>query len=162
MPKIGRILVPVDFSECSRAALDYATLLAERMGSTIDVLHVWEPPRFVGPEFLIRDPGEKGHPLLEAERVQVESEMAEFLSLAGQQGKVGVRIESGKPFQTITRIAGAEDYDLIVMGTHGRSGLPHLLIGSVAERVVRTADCPVVTIREPGGKHAEAGTESTP
>ncbi len=68
MPTISRILVPVDLSVCSRAAIDFAAVIGRQFGASIDVLNVWEPPRGVGPEFLIREPGEKGHPLLEDAR----------------------------------------------------------------------------------------------
>jgi universal stress protein A len=156
MREIRRILVPVDFSECSRTALEYAAALAERFRASIDVLHVWEPPHYVGPEFLVREPGETGHPLQEVALAQAEKEMDGFLSGFGQRDQFRVRFESGKPHQTIITLAANEHYDAIVMGTHGRSGLPHLLIGSVAEKVVRTAPCPVMTIRQPDAGHAGA------
>ncbi len=156
MREIHRILVPVDFSECSRAALERAAVLAERLGASIDVLHVWETPHYVGPEFLIREPDETGHPLREAALNQAEMEMDEFLSQFPQAQRFIVRFESGKPYETIIQMATDGHYDTIVMGTHGRSGLPHLLIGSVAEKVVRTAPCPVMTIRQPDVTHAEA------
>ena len=156
MREIRRILVPVDFSECSRAALEHATVLAERFGASIDVLHVWEPPHYVGPEFLIEERGETGHPLQQAALNQAGTEMDEFLSGFRQRARFSVRFESGKPYETIIKLAANEPYDAIVMGTHGRSGLAHMLIGSVAEEVVRTAPCPVMTIRRPDVTRAEA------
>jgi nucleotide-binding universal stress UspA family protein len=160
MRDIHRILVPVDFSECSRAALEAAALLAQRLGASIDVLHVWETPHYVGPEFLIREPGETGHPLQEAALTQAETEMDEFLSQFRQREEFRVRLESGKPYETIIKLAGDGHFDAIVMGTHGRSGLRHLVLGSVAEKVVRTAPCPVMTIREP--VHGEASVTEAP
>ncbi len=163
MREIRRLLVPVDFSECSRAALECAAVFGERFGASIDVLHVWEKPHYVGPEFLIREPGEAGHPLEEAEITQADAEMDEFLSGFPQRQRFRVRlVESGKPYETIIKLAADEGFDAIVMGTHGRSGLPHLVIGSVAEKVVRTATCPVVTIRQPEVAHAEASAGLMP
>lgn len=158
MLEIHRILVPVDFSDCSRVALESAATLAERFGASIAVLHVWEPPHLVGPEFLMREPGEKGHPIAEIAIAQAKTEMERFLSAFPQRERFEIRYETGKPYKTIVELAGRERYDAIVMGTHGRSGLPHLLIGSVAEKVVRTAPCPVVTVRQPGEAHAGAAS----
>jgi nucleotide-binding universal stress UspA family protein len=155
MLEIHKILVPVDFSECSKAALESAAALAERFEASVDVLHVWEPPHLVGPEFLIRERGETGHPIQDIALEQARKEMDRFLSTFPNRERFNVRFESGKPYKTITALASSEHYDAIVMGTHGRSGLPRMLIGSVAEKVVRTAPCPVVTVREPGGTHAE-------
>ncbi|HEX9288763.1 MAG TPA: universal stress protein [Anaeromyxobacteraceae bacterium] len=149
MYEIRRLLVPVDFSACARTALEHAIALAQRVGATIDVLHVWEPPHYVGPEFLIREPGETGHPLREYALAQAKKEMDQFLSGFRERDELRLRFESGKPHQTIIKLAADEHYDAIVMGTHGRTGLPHLVIGSVAEKVVRTAPCPVMTIRQP-------------
>jgi universal stress protein A len=162
MREIRRILVPVDFSECSRAALEGAVLLAERFGGSIDVLHVWNTPHYVGPEFLIREPGETGHPLAKEALTEAERRMREFLSGIRPGGKFQVRFEQGKPFETIIKLAGDEHFDAIVMGTHGRSGLQHLVLGSVAEKVVRSASCPVMTIRQPGEAHAEASVAEAP
>jgi nucleotide-binding universal stress UspA family protein len=93
MREIHRILVPVDFSDCSRAAVECASLLAERFGASIHVLHVWETPHYVGPEFLIREPGETGNPLEKAALTQAESEMYEFLWTpapgSGKRGREG-------------------------------------------------------------------------
>ncbi len=155
MYEIRRILVPVDFSQCSRAALEHAIVLAERFGAPIDVVHVWEPPHYVGPEFLIRERGEKGHPVQEYALDQAKKEMDQFLSGFRERDRFHLRFESGKAYQTIIKLATDEHYDAIVMGTHGRTGLQHLLIGSVAEKVVRAAPCPVMTIRQPEPPSAE-------
>jgi len=145
MPTISRILVPVDLSVCSRAAIDFAAVIGRQFGASIDILNVWEPPRGVGPEFLIREPGEKGHPLLEDARVQAERELSDFLSGVEGHEKFGNRLEHGNAYKVIVKVA-SEGYDLVVMGTHGRTGLPHLLLGSVTEKVVRTATVPVLTV----------------
>ena len=163
MREIRRILVPVDFSECSRAALECAILLAERLGGSVDVLHVWDIPHYVGPEFLIREPGETGHPLQKTALAQAETQMDEFLSgFQRERERFRVRFDSGKPYETIIKVADDEHFDAIVMGTHGRSGLQHLVLGSVAEKVVRTASCPVTTIRQPEGARVQVGVLGPP
>lgn len=157
MYQIQSILVPVDFSECSRAALEHAIALAERFGATIHVLHVWEPPHYVGPEFLIREPGETGHPLRDDALAQAKKEMDEFVSAFPQRARFQLRFASGKPAQAIVTLAADEAFEAIVMGTHGRTGLPHILLGSVAEKVVRTAPCPVMSVRvRPPGRERTA------
>ncbi len=163
MREIHRVLVPVDFSDCSRAALECAVMLAERFGASIHVLHVWETPHYVGPEFLIREPGETGSPLEKAAFTQAETEMYEFLSaFRPREEQFRVRLESGKPYETIVKLAADEHFDAIVMGTHGSSGLRHLVLGSVAEKVVRTAPCPVMTIRQPEAAHGAASMAEAP
>ena len=148
MYQIRTILVPVDFSECSREALEHAIVLADRFGASIHVLHVWEPPHYVGPEFLIREPGETGHPLRDDALAQATKEMEEFVSAFPQRARFQLRFACGKPAQAIVTLAAEEAFEAIVMGTHGRTGLPHILLGSVAEKVVRTAPCPVMSVRQ--------------
>jgi universal stress protein A len=153
MPQIRKILVPVDFSACSRAALDWAAQLAAKFEATIDVLHTWDTPPYVGPEVIIHVAGETQQTLAQLGRQHAEKEMQHFLKSVEQPGVVRGRIEIGDPVDTIVRLAG-EGYDLIVMGTHGRGGITHILLGSVAEKVVRRAPCPVMTIRVPGAEEA--------
>ena len=163
MREFHRILVPVDFSDCSRAALECAVMLAERFGASIHVLHVWDTPHYVGPEFLIREPGETGSPLEKAALTQAETEMDEFLSaFPRREERFRVRFESGKPYESIVKLAEDEHFDAIVMGSHGRSGLRRLVLGSVADKVVRTAPCPVITIRQAEAAHAEASVAEAP
>ncbi|HJZ87263.1 MAG TPA: universal stress protein [Polyangia bacterium] len=151
MPDLNKILVPVDFSACSRAALDYAAFLGGRFTASIDVLHVWQPPHVVGgAEMLVYAEGQPQRTLAEFARTHAGKEMEEFLATIENRGlKVRGRLETGDPYVTILRVAADEKYDLIVMGTHGRTGLQHLLMGSVAEKVVRRSSCPVLTIRIP-------------
>jgi nucleotide-binding universal stress UspA family protein len=155
MKPIQRILVPVDFSASSRAALEAAAFLAEKLGASVDVLHVWEPPGYVGPEVMIHMPGKTGLPLVEFAHTEAGRDMERFLADFGKRGlRVSGRLETGLAVQTILRVAGDDHYDLIVMGTRGRTGLSHLMLGSVAERVVRRAACPVLTVREPEAEPA--------
>jgi nucleotide-binding universal stress UspA family protein len=146
---IGRILVPVDFSEPSRAALDYAATLARTFGATLDVLHVWEAPSFA-PRASGMVSLSAGEPSLN-ELVQRNANEAldDFVEEARKRGISiqSARTEMGVPWHTIVNVAETGNYDLVVLGTHGRTGLPRVLLGSVAENVVRHAHCPVMTVR---------------
>jgi universal stress protein A len=150
LPAITRVLVPIDFSPSARAALEYATFLAGRLGAELDVLHVWEPPGYVGPDTLALLPVGTGQPGWEQTRAEVQREVDAFLAKAKAPPRsLSVRVEAGEPSDTILHIAKDGGADLIVMGTHGRTGLSRLLIGSVAEAVLRRSVCPVLTIRVP-------------
>jgi nucleotide-binding universal stress UspA family protein len=144
-----RILVPVDFSDASQKALEHAAELARAFGATIDILHVWEPPRYLPPELVIAGPSPQ-QTLAELTRARAEAELNELVQKAGTIAPLigQVRNEEGIPAAKIVEVARA-GYDLIVMGSHGRSGFRHLLLGSVAERVVRHAKTRVLTIRVP-------------
>jgi nucleotide-binding universal stress UspA family protein len=153
---VQRILVPVDFSECSWAALEYARYFARCYQATVHVLHVWETPPYVDPGTTVDVPG-RTQTLAEFLRSPAGNEMKRLLDAledAGS-GEVFCRLESGDPCDTIVSVAH-EDYDLVVMGTHGRTGLTHLLLGSIAERVVRRAPCPVLTVRPPRSRPRRA------
>jgi len=148
MTAIRRILVPVDFSEPSRAALAYAAELARQVDGTVEVLHVAEVPAFV-PCASLPEAGASDLSLVTLVRESAEKLLAELVSDAAKQGITlqAARVELGSPARVITDVARGGGYDLIVLGTHGRTGLAHALIGSVAERVVREARCPVLTVR---------------
>lgn len=150
MPTVTRILVPIDFSPSARAALEYAGYLAGRLGAAVEVLHVFEPPGYVGPDTLALVPITAGQHDFAQTRAEVERQVQQFLAQTpGLPATRAVRIESGEPSDTILRVAGEGGADLLVMGTHGRTGLSRLLIGSVAEAVLRRAACPVLTLRVP-------------
>jgi len=146
---IRHILAPTDFSDSSKKAISDALDLAQTFGATLSLLHVLEPSPYLG-EFTLPTMGEE---LLGDLERQASTALAQLLPEA-QQAKIEVTraVAIGSPSQTIVETAEAEHVDLIVMATHGRTGLSHLLIGSVAERVVRTAPCPVLTIRPPAEK----------
>lgn len=166
MTTLHKILVPTDFSECSEAACDMASTLARRLGASIELLHVDEPPAwqgFVIPELVVSMPNEAGtslHEFVQTRARRALEHLVEKLHSAGV-ARVGQRIEVGQPEAVIVRIAQETGCDLIVIGTHGRKGLERLMMGSVAERVVRQAMCPVLTVRqtasEPGTHLAGAG-----
>jgi len=150
MATLRRILVPVDFSEPSRLAFDYAFTVARPFGAEVDVLHVWEAPSFIAPGtgFAAQSQADS---FVALARKAAEDALADFVASAERRGfKVShARAEMGHPAHTITSAAANGQYDLVVLGTHGRTGISHALIGSVAERVVRHASCPVLTVRLP-------------
>jgi universal stress protein A len=149
--KIERILVPVDFSDCSRSAMEFAVYLANAFNAQIDVLHVWRPPELAGEEVQVFNRGMQGTSLKSYMEEQANIALAAFLKEASKEPRVNPkpRLESGDPAETICKIAGDGKYNLIVMGTHGRTGLSLVFLGSVAEKVVRMAPCPVTTYRVP-------------
>jgi universal stress protein A len=144
MIKISRILCPVDFSETSKRAFEYALALAGQLGAELDVIHVLHLPAYTMPEGGLEFP-----PDLEAELVdQLQRQLDEFIKQPAEPSvKTTTTLYQGIPYVEITRAAKERSADLIVIGTHGRTGLAHLLIGSVAERVVRTSEVPVLSIR---------------
>jgi universal stress protein A len=146
---VTRILVPIDFSPSARAALEYASFLSGKLGAAIEVLHVWEPPGYVGPDALALLPVGSGQPGWEQTRTEVQREVETLLGRGARPSTMSIRVESGEPSDKILEIARDGRADLIVMGTHGRTGLARLLIGSVAEAVLRRSVCPVLTLRVP-------------
>lgn len=155
--KLERILVPVDFSECSRRALEHAAVFATSFGATVDLLHVFGAQDHLPPEATAAILGEGTDHLEQLARAHAEKELDAVAADARERGiRVGrCLVERGDPSQTITAVAEREAASLIVMGTHGRTGLAHLLIGSVAEKVVRHAPIPVLSIRP--GRGARVG-----
>ena len=154
-PGIRKILVPTDFSGSSDRAVEYAAVLATTFGASIHLVHVLEEP-FVaqGPwEFYVPDTPAVRERLNQQTRARLE-DIA--VGLRGEGLNVTLELRHGAALAGIVGAAGDYGVDLIVMGTHGRSGLPHLLLGSVAERVIRTAPCPVLAVRDQGLAKAEA------
>ncbi|HZR45661.1 MAG TPA: universal stress protein [Candidatus Manganitrophaceae bacterium] len=139
---VSRILVPTDFSDCSVAALDYAVALAKPFNADLILVHVIEPfPYNVIDGLTFVDYG--------ARLASETQALLDRLSKRALKEKLSVatRLTEGIPFREIINMAKREKADLIVIGTHGRTGMTHLITGSVAERVVRLAPCPVVTVR---------------
>jgi universal stress protein A len=141
-----RILVPTDFSEPSDAALEYARTLAAKFGASLHLLHVVEDQFVTGPfgaeMYVPNTPRTLSYLLSEA-----HERMAHRIS-ADDRARLRATTEVivGTVARTISHYAADNGYDLIVMGTHGRTGLAHVLMGSVAEHVVREAACPVLTV----------------
>jgi universal stress protein A len=147
-PEIRRILIPIDFSPASDRALDYARALSEEFGAPLYLLHVIEDRLMTGPwpaeVYLGELPKLREDLVKEAERRM----LATLQSLAAEGIQATGEVLIGGPSHVIIEQANTVNADLIVMGTHGRTGITHLLIGSVAERVIRHAPCPVFVIRE--------------
>lgn len=142
---IQHILVAHDFGEAAQAALAYATDLAEKLKARVTVVHAYEIPVYGFPEGLA----------LTAETVgRIEAVTGEAMQgVVRRARRPGVDIEGvlrqGPAWSEIVAAAAELKADLVVVGTHGRRGLAHALLGSVAEKVVRSAPCPVLTVREP-------------
>jgi universal stress protein A len=136
--QIKHILCPVDFSTSGDFAFDYACAVAARHDASVELLHVAEASAYA------EDEPPKDHPSFEETLRNRLRKMA-----ASSTVPVEINLLSGIPYIEIINRATALRADLIVIGTHGRTGMKHLLIGSVAERVVRTAPCPVLTVRHP-------------
>lgn len=144
-PRVASLLVPVDFSSASNKAVAYAASLAEEFDAKITLLYVVEPVAL--PDFV------QSFPLmLEREELTTVCEN-KIKSLARKAGLDEARVEKvlvrhGKPYHEIVSAARTLKADMIVVATHGYSGLTHALLGSVAERVVQHAPCPVLVVRE--------------
>lgn len=140
---LRKILVPVDLSESGTAGLEKACELASATGAELVLLHVLELP--------IMPPGEAAILpvyVVEEQRSGAEQRLAAMVERASQKGvRARGRLEIGPAYEGILEVARAESPELIVMGTHGRRGLSHLFLGSVAERIVRTSPVPVLTVR---------------
>lgn len=141
--RLKRIVVPVDFSEVSVQALPYAAAFAQEFDAEIILLHVWEP-RFLPP-----DVGSLPPSVDDREDDELTVKYLKHLRHEALDKNLRVRtlMRNGVPFQQITRVATSLDADLIILTTHGHTGLKHVFLGSTAERVVRDADCPVLVVR---------------
>lgn len=145
-----RILCPVDFSGASRVAMKAAAELAARFGAELTLFHAYPLPGYTLPEGTILPSSAS---LQELAR-ETEEHLAAWkveAELAGA-GRVAVAQAVGEPAGEIVAFARSGAFDLVVVGTHGRTGLSHVLLGSVAERVVRRSPCPVLTFRPSAGK----------
>lgn len=144
MIAIQRILCPVDFTDYSRRALDHARVIARWYGASVTALHVLEVPDIgVAPGV----PGLQPPAPSPADRERVLAALRQFAGTEPASGAPGeVLLREGHPVREILAQAAAMHADLLVLGTHGRSGFERLLLGSVAEKVLRRADCPVLTV----------------
>jgi nucleotide-binding universal stress UspA family protein len=147
MPIPSRILVPVDLTEGSLALIDYALQLARPFNAALEIIHAWEPPQYVAPDLLVAAPGWNSQSL---EKVAVDAATKELNELVAKVKSPPVpithRVVVGEAGSTVLRMAEEGKHDLIIMGTHGRRGLPRLLMGSVAQKIVARAHCPVLTV----------------
>ena len=138
------ILVPIDFSWPSKKALEYAVPFARQFGAKITLLFVLEPPVYTGDiGYVPMEVDNEGSLKAAAKKLAELAELAVEPELLEQ-----TLVRTGRPFQEITDIARSLNTDLIIIATHGYTGLKHVLLGSTVERVVRIAPCPVLTVRE--------------
>jgi nucleotide-binding universal stress UspA family protein len=140
MIPIRTILCPLDLAEPCEPAFQLACSLARDQGARVVVLYVYSPPCCHGEVVARRPPDGSCDSLWHLLRP---------FQAPGLPGRVHLRLEEGEPIREILRVAQEVGADLIVMGTHGRGGLPRLLMGSVAEQVLRWAPCPVLTVKMP-------------
>ncbi len=147
--QIKNIVFPTDFSTCSDAGLAYAAALARDTGAMLQIVHVEEHPVAYGV-------GEMYYGAFEPDR-QVLQTMLNKVIPADANVKYEHHLLSGEPADAITNFAKERGADLIVLSTHGRTGVMRLLMGSVAESIIREAPCPVMTLREPKATPPEKG-----
>jgi nucleotide-binding universal stress UspA family protein len=145
--EIRRILAPTDFSPHAEVAMRYACSLAERLGATLHLLHVLPEVVPVGPDPVLA-PSLPPEYYTDTEKQSLEALAKSIQPAWGKPAKVEVAVRWGGAVEGIVGYATDLTIDLIVIATHGRTGLKHVLLGSVAERIVREAPCPVLTIRE--------------
>jgi nucleotide-binding universal stress UspA family protein len=151
MKAFAKILVPIDFSEGANLAIERALDLRQRYGASLTLLHVYEAP------IPYADGYSYAPEVLGTLEEAAQTEMSKAKKLAEQRAielsgvspapAISTKVVLGAPMTTIAEETKTGGYDLVVMGTHGRTGLSRFFIGSVAERVVRTAPCPVLTVR---------------
>ncbi len=154
--ELKRILVPTDFSESADYAFQYALTFAREFGATLYVLHVVYFPAHTAPQSL-RLPQDATSQVLDGLVKEAKQSLKKLIERTNEPGViVPPLVRVGVDYIEITAFAEQEQIDLIVMGTHGRTGLAHAFLGSVAERVVRHAPCPVLTVKLPASKRQKA------
>ncbi len=141
--KLKKILVPVDFSDCSNKALQYAIPFAKQFNAKLILLYVVQPYLPV-PEFPMVDV----EPVLRQIRETGKKELEKLQRTVGNKIPLEIALREGTPYLEIINAVKELGIDLIILSTHGRTGLAHIFIGSTAERVVRHAGCPVLVVRE--------------
>jgi nucleotide-binding universal stress UspA family protein len=148
MIALTHVLVPTDFSDASEAALKYGKAFAGAFGASLHIVHVIEEP--YGQPWAVEA---YGFSLASLQDEWIKEAQARIATAVTDEEKAALRAVTatvlGHPVMEILRYADEQRIDLIVMGTHGRGPLGHMVLGSVAERVVRRAPCPVLTVRHP-------------
>jgi nucleotide-binding universal stress UspA family protein len=152
--RVKKVLCAVDFSEPSREALHFAADLARQYDAELTLLHVYQVPGYTFPDGVLVVGPEILNDLLS----EISRSLDDWKKEAWVRGVAAVQTVSvqGSAAPEIVRFAKERDIDLIVVGTHGRGGLAHVLLGSVAEKVVRKAPCPVLTVRTSDHRLEEA------
>jgi len=144
---IKKVLVPIDFSDYSKSALKYAADFAQKFNAEMILIYVVEPVIYP-PDFSM---GQIAIPSINTEWDMKAKEELDKLADTEISNSITVKtiIKTGKPFIEVIETASEEDVDIIIIASHGHSGMEHILFGSTAEKVVRKAPCPVLTLREP-------------
>ncbi len=151
MVNIQRILMATDFSAYSKEALEYAVHLVKRLGGSLYLLHVFESRYFSPGEVMLGVLSEDIHQWVKQIKEEESKKLNTVTDEVRQQvTEVHAIFKTGMPFLEIIKTAEEIHADLIVVGAHGRTGMAHVLMGSVAERVVRKASCPVLTVKPKG------------
>ena len=148
MIEIKTILVPIDFGDCSLAAVRYAKQLAEKFDGGIHLLYVIPDSALILPDAIL--PSLASVPDVGALQGHAASGLKDLIAREGLPEGTTHESRFGSPADEIIECAKGKRADLVVIGTHGRGALAHFLLGSVAERVVRHAPCPVLTVRHSG------------
>lgn len=148
---IRRIMIPVDYSENSKAALGYAAQFALGFGAELDIVHVWDRPTYLTDAVMVQRPGEAHKPIGELIRENAQHDMDEFLREVPLPGGLTTtsRLLAGEPASALLAELKKDEHDLVILSTHGRTGLSHLLLGSIAEKLVRMSPVPVLTVPNP-------------
>lgn len=141
---LKHILIPIDFSENSKKALRYAIPLAEQFGASITLINIIEPTVFPS-DFGF---GQMSFPDVEQELVaKSRTELNGIIESVTTKTKISAVVKTGIPFVEVTNYADDEQADLIIVATHGRTGVEHILFGSTAEKIIRKAPCPALVVR---------------
>jgi len=150
---VRKILVPIDIAEGSGPAIGMASTMAQKHGASIELLYVWQPPPLFPVPIVVIPSTIESQPanMEELARTRAGAQLMEIVGQLRAEGvsEVHCRVGIGSPAHEIVELAELGHFDLIVMGTHGRKGVMHAVLGSVAEKVVRRAKCPVMTVRGP-------------
>lgn len=153
---INKILFPTDFSDSSKAALGYASTLAAETGATLYIAHVFDNT----PTYLAGYGGVGAVPDFSQEIAKENRALLEQVKPTKKGVEYVHEFVEGTPVHQLVALADREKIDLIVMGTHGRTGLSRLLMGSIAEGVLREANCPVLTVKQPMLDEEETDTDA--
>src|SRR6266542_4992516 len=143
-----RICCPIDFSDASRAAMEVAADLARRFGADLVLLHAYPVSGYTFPDGSVVASPRMMQALADQAQKHLEEWRADAERLVGAP-RVSAERAVGEPAAEIVSFASGRGVDLLVLGTHGRTGIEHALMGSIAERVVRRGHCPVLTVRPP-------------
>ncbi|HVR11909.1 MAG TPA: universal stress protein [Thermoanaerobaculia bacterium] len=149
MVRFAKILVPIDVERESTPILDHAVALARAFGSRVALVHVFEREGYHGPSQIELDLAGHAQPATEVGHWPAAGRLAQLMGRVREAGVAEVRglMVRGPAEDAVVDLARRESYDLVVMGTHGYHGLSRMVLGSVAEKVVRNCPCPVLTVR---------------